>query len=250
MTDAPILAPRRLDRHFRWRGTETSRLEGFSDAVFAIVLALLFLRSAPPQNFHDLKAAMRSLLPFAATFAIIVYVWCEHWLFTRRYDLRDPAATVLNMLLLFLLLGYAYPLKFLFMLLSVAWFGPIGELDQRSMLVGFTGEHDLAALFVFYGVGYGAIFGTIALLYVCALRRRAALGLDEVELFLTRSAIVQALLQVGIASLSVLLAAIGVGLEVGVPGLVYGLLGIVMWVHGLVEGRGVQRRLRAVGGGA
>lgn len=161
-----------------------------------------------------------------------------------------PTLLARRLLLLFLLLGYAYPLKFLFMLLSVAWFGPIGELDQRSMLVGFTGEHDLAALFVFYGVGYGAIFGTIALLYVCALRRREALGLDEVEVFLTRSAIVQSLLQVGIALLSVLLAAIGVGLEAGVPGWVYVLIGIAMWVHGWAEGRGVRRRLRAVGGEA
>ncbi len=250
MTDAPILAPRRLDRHFRWRGTETSRLEGFSDAVFAIALALLFLRSAPPQNFHDLKAAMKSLLPFAATFAIIAYVWCEHWLFSRRYDLRDPATTLLNLLLLFLLLGYAYPLKFLFTLLSVAWFGPIGELDQRSMLVGFTGERDLAALFGFYGVGYGAIFGTIAGLYVCALRRREALGLSEVEVFLTRSGIAQSLLQVAVAAVSVLLAATGVGLGAGAPGWVYASIGVVMWLHGMAEGRGVRRRLRAAGGGA
>jgi hypothetical protein len=63
--------PRRFDRHFRWRGTNVSRLEGFTDAVFAIVLALLFLRAAPPTNFDELDAAMRALVPFAASFAII-----------------------------------------------------------------------------------------------------------------------------------------------------------------------------------
>ncbi len=51
MTDATATvpaSPRLLDRRFRWRGTDVTRLDGFTDAAFAIVLALLFLRAARP----------------------------------------------------------------------------------------------------------------------------------------------------------------------------------------------------------
>lgn len=241
----PPQAPRRLDRHFRWRGNSVSRLEGFTDSVFAIVLALLFLRASMPENFLDLKAAVKSLAPFGVTFAIVAYVWVEHWLFSRRYDLRDPLTTFQNLLLLFLLLGYAYPLKFLFTLVFVAMFGPIGAQTQETMRLGFEGFGDLKALFVFYGVGYGAIFLTLALMYWRALRLRTELGLSAVELFLTRAGMVQMLLQVLVAVVSITLAVCGIGLNAGAPGWSYGLIGPCMMLHGMWEGRGVRRLQRA-----
>lgn len=239
--EPPPVAPRRLDRHFRWRGTSVSRLEGFSDSVFAIVLALLFLRSAPPENYSDLRAAMKSLAPFAITFAIVAYVWIEHWLFTRRYDLRDGLATFLNLLLLFLLLGYAYPLKYLFTFVCVQMFGPIGSLTAETMAVGWAGAGDSKAVFAFYGVGYGAIFLTLALLYWRALRLREELGLDAVETHLTRTGIVQLLVQVLVAAVSVTLAVAGIGLDSGAPGWIYASIGPLMMLHGMWEGRGLRR---------
>ncbi|MEO6593967.1 MAG: TMEM175 family protein [Planctomycetota bacterium] len=247
MSDADLPpAPRLLDRHFRWRGSDVSRLEGFSDAVFAIVLALLFLRAAPPETFTDLKAAMKALVPFAASFAIIAYVWIEHWLFSRRYDLHDGWTTFLNLLLLFLLLFYAYPLKFLFTLICIAVFGPIGSVTREHLLQGFEGEGDLVRLFVFYGVGYGAIFGVIALMYVRALMLEKRLGLNAVERFLTRAGIWQCLLQSGVAAVSIAVALIGIELNAGLPGWVYGAIGPAMAVHGMWEGR----RVRALEAGA
>jgi hypothetical protein len=245
MSDA-VLPPtqRLLDRHFRWRGTNVSRLEGFCDAVFAIVLALLFLRAAPPETFGDLKAAMKALVPFAATFAIIAYVWVEHWLFSRRYDLHDGWTTFLNLLLLFLLLFYAYPLKYLFTLLFVALVGPIGTLDHASMLRGFAGSADMVRLYVFYGVGYGAIFLVLALCYWRAGRLQRELGLNPIEAFLTRSGTTQCLLQVGFAALSIVVAILGLGLRFGLPGWIYALIGPTMAVHGMWQGGRVQRLSR------
>lgn len=246
MTDsATPVSPRRFDNHFRWRGTNVSRLEGFTDAVFAIVLALLFLRAAPPETFGDLKAAMKSLVPFAATFAIIGYIWVEHWLFSRRYDLQDGPTTFLNLLLLFLLLFYAYPMKFLFTLLGVGWFGPIGSLTQTKMLEGMQGGADAVRLFVFYGIGYGSIFLVLALLYVRAFRLRERLGLDGVEVALTRSGITQCLLQAGIATSSVVVSATW-GVAWGVPGWLYGLIGPLMAIHRTLVGRRI-RALAAAG---
>jgi hypothetical protein len=241
--DLPPVAPRLLDRRFRWRGTSVSRLEGFCDAVFAIVLALLFLRSAPPENFSDLQAAMKSLVSFAATFAIVGYIWIEHYLFARRYGLHDGWTTFLNLLLLFLLLFYAYPLKFLLTLLSVSLFGPIGSLTQARLLEGLQGEADGVRLFVFYGAGYGSVLVVLALLYQQAWRKRDHLALDPVERALTRSGRRQCLLQAGIAAVSVLLAKTS-GVAWGLPGWAYAAIGPVMAVHRIIEGKSIRKLLQ------
>lgn len=240
-----MISARRLDPNFTWRGTGVSRLEGFCDAVFAIVLALLFLRSAPPETYGDLRAAMKSLVPFALCFAIIAYVWAEHWLFSRRYDLQDGRTTFLNLLLLFLLLFYAYPLKFLFTLVSITFFGPIGTQTTAKMIEGMQGAGDAANLFVFYGVGYGAIFFTLAAMYGRARTLAPSLHLDAKELLLTRSGQQQALVHVAVALASVCLALLHVGLNVGAPGWIYGSIGPLMWWHGRWEARSLQKLARA-----
>jgi hypothetical protein len=240
---ASVAGTRLLDRHFRWRGTSVSRLEGFSDAVFAIVLALLFLRAAPPETFGELAAAMKGLVPFAASFAIIGYVWIEHWLFTRRYELQDGWTTFLNLLLLFLLLFYAYPLKFLFTLVCVSVFGPIGSMTHEHMLQGFETKADLIRLFVFYGVGYSAIFVVIGLMYARALHFTKLLQLNRIERFLTRSGIVQSLLQAGFGVLSIIVAWSEIGLGSGAPGWIYALIGPAMAAHGYWQGVRLERLL-------
>ena len=235
-------ANEKLDPNFHWRGLGVSRLEGLTDAVFAIVLALLFLRTEPPKNFGDLFEAMKSLLPFAAMFAIIAYVWFESWLYSRRYGLRDGWTMFLQLLLLFLLLYYAYPLKFLFTMLSVLCFGAIGDMTLQSMVEGADRVDSMRYLFVIYGVGYGSIFGVLMLLYWRALALRDPLGLDETEIFLTRSAILQCFVQAMFAMTSVVLAAFAIGLSFGGPGWVYVFIGPVMTLLGMRQGR----RLRAL----
>jgi hypothetical protein len=239
-------ANQKIDRAFRWRGEGVSRLEGLTDAVFAIVLALLFLRSEPPDNFADLFTAMKSLVPFAAMFAIIAYVWIESWLFSRRFALRDGWAMFLQLLLLFLLLFYAYPLKFLFTFLSVLLFGPIGDVTLHSIWVG-AGPDAMQTLFVIYGIGYGSIFGLLALMYHRAAKLHERLELSEVELYITRGAMRQNLLQVGFAACSVAFAVAGIGIGVGGPGWVYACIGPVMAWHGVRQGRGVERLQKLAG---
>lgn len=232
---------RRLDRHFRWRGSEVSRLEALTDTVFAIVLGLLFLRASPPDSFTDLFATMKSLGPFAVTFTIIGYLWVEHWLFARRYDLQDGWTTLLNLLLLFQLLFYAYPLKFLFTLMFVQTFGPIGGVGKKEMMAGYGGLDDLATLFVIYGVGFSSIFAVLAAMYARALHFADELRLDAAERFLTKSGILQALLQAGIGALSIVFAIAGIGLEWGLPGWTFMLAGPLMGMHGSWEGRRLQQ---------
>ena len=50
---------------FRWRGGEISRIEGFSDAVFAFAVTLMVVSLEVPRTFHELKETMQGFLAFA-----------------------------------------------------------------------------------------------------------------------------------------------------------------------------------------
>src|SRR5512144_3070514 len=99
---------------FRLRGGEISRIEGFSDAVFAFAVTLLVVSLEMPRTFHELSAAMKGFVVFAVCFALLIEVWREHYVFFRRYGLQDAGTVWLNAALLFVVLFYVYPLKFLF----------------------------------------------------------------------------------------------------------------------------------------
>src|SRR3954468_11492821 len=96
------------EKDFRWRGGEITRLEGFSDAVFAFAVTLLVVSLEVPKTFHELMEAMRGFAAFGICFALLADVWFNHYRFFRRYGLQNPWAVFLNCVLLF----YVYPLKF------------------------------------------------------------------------------------------------------------------------------------------
>jgi len=100
--------------HFRWRGGEITRLEGFTDAVFAFAVTLLVVSLEVPHTFNELMQAMKGFIAFAICFALLVQVWYYHYIFARRYGLQTTYTVVLNAMLLFVVLFYVYPLKFLF----------------------------------------------------------------------------------------------------------------------------------------
>src|SRR5690242_5775164 len=111
------------EKDFRWRGGEIARIEGLSDAVFAFAVTLLVVSLEVPKTFNELMAVMRGFFAFAICFALLMQVWHEQYRFFRRYNLQDSASVFLNCVLLFLVLFYVYPLKFLFTLLINAWMG-------------------------------------------------------------------------------------------------------------------------------
>ena len=52
-----------------------------------------------------------------------LWVWYDHYRFFRRYGLADGITTTLTGVLLFLVLFYVYPMKFLFTMLFDQLFG-------------------------------------------------------------------------------------------------------------------------------
>src|SRR5215467_13758285 len=104
------------EKDFRWRGGEITRLEAFTDAVFAFAVTLLVVSLEVPRTFEELAAAMKGFVAFAICFTILVQVWYFHYKFSRRYGLQTIYTIVLNAALIFVVLFYVYPLKFLFTL--------------------------------------------------------------------------------------------------------------------------------------
>ncbi len=239
MSEGPApITPRRLDRGFRWRGeADVSRLESFTDGVFAIVLALVFLRSEPPLSFADLGAAMRSMVPALPAFAILCYLWFEHWLFSRRFNLRDGWTAFLNLALLFLVLVYAYPLKTLFTWMYVFMVGPIGELTPEVVQEGFRDFGGTTWLFTYYSSGYLLIFLVYVLLYRHAWKERAAMQLNAFEEYELRASLVRFWFQILVAAASITFALTRVWEKSGLPGWCYMVLGPGMGVLGWMQGR-------------
>jgi len=107
------LHPLKGEREFRWRGTQPTRVEALSDMVFAFALTLLVVSNAPPPSFTDLTELLWGFPGFAAAFAMLLMIWNMHYMFFRRYALEDGWTTTLNAGLLFLILFFVYPLKYL-----------------------------------------------------------------------------------------------------------------------------------------
>src|SRR5690349_6443761 len=103
------------------RRYEITRLEAFSDAVFAFALTLLVVSLEVPHSYAELMHLVRGFLPFACCFALLIWIWYEHSAFFTKYGLHDRVTTTLNAVLLFVVLFYVYPLKYLFNLVFSNW---------------------------------------------------------------------------------------------------------------------------------
>jgi uncharacterized membrane protein len=186
---------------FRLRGGEVTRLEAFSDAVFAFALTLLVVSLDVPKSFDDLVATMRGFPAFALCFLFLTLIWNGHDKFCRRYGLNDGTTRFLTCVMLFLVLFYVYPLKFLF---NVSITGLFGGAAQSLSISG----SQFSTLLVIYGLGFAAVYLSMTLLYLHAWRLRDALQLNELERFDTRYQIFRLVTLVSFGLIAAILACI------------------------------------------
>jgi hypothetical protein len=125
---------------------------------------------------------MRGFIGFAFTFFILFTIWHRQFTYFRRYGLEDNVAIALNAALLFVVLFFVYPLKFI-----STWI--VRRLTGAGASGTIMNPEDFPWLFGIYGLGFAAVFTVFALLYRHALTKRDELALSELEVFETRHAI-------------------------------------------------------------
>jgi hypothetical protein len=195
---------------FRLRGTEVSRLEGLSDAVIGFALTLLVVSLEVPQTFDELLDSIRGFAAFALCFGLLIVIWFEHYTFFRRYALQDTFIIFWNTVLLFLIVFYVYPLKFLFTLFFNNLFGmDLVVAQPGGAVVPMIQEGQLPQLYLIFGMGWTAVWLVFVLFYRYALQQSDRLGLNPLELFETRASLYENLSAVLVGFVSILIVIAG-----------------------------------------
>ena len=211
-----------------------SRIDGFSDVVFGFALTLLVVSLEVPHNFDELLKAIHGFVPFAICFWLLMMVWYAHYCFFRRYGLHDLRTILLNACLLFVVLFYVYPLKFLFTIL-------VSELTGTNAPTTFANQSQVTELMVLYGLGSAAVYGLLSLMYWNAWRQREHLQLNGIEELITRATLID---HAGVACIGLLSCLVAVALPPGLAGLagyVYFAIAAYKTWHGRYYGSRIRK---------
>lgn len=235
-----------LDPHFHYRGMNQTRVETFSDAAFALAITLLVLSSSVPETYDELRNSMRLIVPFGISVTLLTVIWYQHYVFFLKYGLQNAFIITINSVLIFLILVYVYPLKFLSRFLF-EYALAIFTQDFTVLKVGFgqPSFDNMQFLMTIYGVGAALIFFVLSIMYGYAYKKAKQLELTEYERFITRSGLITNILLGAIPTLSVLFFLIGFGnasVTLFISGFTYFLYPIVMPVYGFYMSKQFRRR--------
>lgn len=174
---------------FRWRSHEITRIEGFSDAVFGFAVTLLIVSLEVPRTSAELFEIMRGFGAFVATFSMLAGMWYLQYTFFRRYGLEDRVTVILNLILLFTVLFFTFPLKFLFgVMLEDPTLRHLKVATPHGLELAILPQHR-PLIFLVFGAGFAAVFVVFSLLYRHAYKKRVELALNEFEIFETEHTI-------------------------------------------------------------
>ena len=178
-----------------------------------------------PSSISSMVEALKGVPAFAASFAQSMFFWSAHATWSRRFGLDDQRSRRPGLLLVFLVLVYVYPLKILFggffHWISAGWIPQVATIN---------GVLDLKLMFIVYGIAFSTLSLLVAALYRQALRTVVVPPLDAHELRHSRVEIVAWRYSAVVAMLSMTFALLLPDRPpfwlTGMPGMVYGLLGL------------------------
>lgn len=220
-------AQKKPNDHIRRRGQEVTRIEAFSDAVFAFAVTLLIVSLEVPHDYHELMRNMLLFIPFGFSFLITFSIWYQQNVFFRRFGMHDSKTIMLNGVLLFFVLVYMFPLKFLFS----AMFSREFHLEKGQ----------LSPLFCLYCGGFGCFYLLFALMYKHAYNQRDKIKLNDIEVFQTKTHIYNYWVIVAVSIIAVLIASFGYDM-VGFAGFSFCLIGIGSYFIHKKRGRVFKER--------
>lgn len=166
-----------IEREFRIRGLEMTRIETFVDAAFAFAVTLLVISfDAIPSNYEEMVDALKRVPAFVAAVAQLMWIWWEHNKWSRRFGLEDAMTAFLSAALVVVVMVYVYPLRILaegaFSWLTNGYLPDAFDLQSID---------ELRFMFVFLGVGFALLCLLFLWMNAYAVRRGAELRLDRVE---------------------------------------------------------------------
>jgi uncharacterized membrane protein len=173
-------------------------------------LTLVIVSLEVPHKFSELMETMRGGVSFAICFALLFNIWNSQNVFFRRYGLTDSFTIFINAVLLFVVLIYTYPLKFLFMLL-------FSTPEHQATMIN-PGE--IQTLMLIYSTGAITIYLLFFLMYRHAERWADHLALTPVELYETRTSKYINLICMGVCATAITIAIIAPH-KAGMSGFVY-----------------------------
>jgi uncharacterized membrane protein len=218
---------------FKIRGENPTRLENFSDAVFAFSITLLMISLEVPKNFTQILELSDELIAFAVTIVPLFIIWQQHRQFFRRYGLDDNKIFIWNTMLLFIVLIFIFPLKFLSLFLvrfcSSLMFG-----TQTVFGTMINGEQ-VPMLMVYYGIGALGLVFVFSRFYKHVLNKKEELELNPYELRHTEyyKRLFTHLCIVPIISIAFVLAIMFFNITIAsiVSGVLYSLTGVVFVIN-------------------
>lgn len=191
-----------------------SRIEAFSDAVFAFAATLLVVSVGIEESSSVIKIDWMAFVGFGGSFFVLLALWWLHYNFFRRTKYIDGVIIALNAVLLFVVLYYVFPLKTL-----------INSMTGMQRL----SFDKVAELFQLYSLGFFLIFLCFALMYYWAYTKTKAKDLNHDLLFYTRHFGIFIL----VSALSIIMAKSKIGITWALPGLIYMILGPLCYFHGV-----------------
>jgi TMEM175 potassium channel family protein len=122
---------------------ETSRVEAFSDGVFAIAITLLILEIKIPAAgsgalAQELLGQWPSYLSFLISFAFIGIMWINHHRLFTHIGRCDDVLLVLNLLLLLGVVVVPFP--------TAVLAAHLGQPDQRTALIVYNSTYVFIAM--------------------------------------------------------------------------------------------------------
>lgn len=193
--------------------------------MFGFAVTLLVVSLEVPKTFDELLVTMRGFFAFALCFWLLFTVWHDHYKYFRRYGLQDRFTVRATAALLFIVLFFVYPLKFLFTVVvdQLLGFGDEVRLQSGAVVEAIRDEQ-WPLLMVIYGAGFAAVQVVFILLYLRVYARRGDLKLDAYELSVTREETQGFLINAGVGVASILIAVVGGSGAVALAGWIYVLL--------------------------